>query len=94
MKIADASNYEIEIETAIQLKIVRERSRMHANPTDRDSAVPKEAAITDRTSSSSRGQTRSEGTANAETTAPTPTTVNSQKTRSTSRLAAPVPPKQ
>ena len=91
--IADASSYELAIETAIQSEIVRERSRMHANLTDRDSAVPKEAAITDSTSNS-RGQTRSEGTANADTTAPAPTTVNSQKTRSTSRLAVPVPPKQ
>ena len=93
--IADASSYELAIETAIQSEFVRERSRMHANPTDRDSAVPKEAAITDSTSkTNSRGQTRSEGTANADTTAPAPTTVNSQKTRSTSRLAVPVPPKQ
>ena len=89
--IADASSYELAIETAIQSEIVRERSRTHL--TDRDSAVPKEAAITDSTRSS-RGQTRSEGTANADTTAPPPTTVNSQKTRSTSRQAAPVPPKQ
>ena len=43
--IADASSYELAIETAIQSEIVRERSRMHANPTDRDGAVPKEAAI-------------------------------------------------
>ena len=57
----------------------------YANPTGRDCAVPKEAAITDSTSTS---------TANADTTAPAPTTVNSQKTRSTSRLAVPVPPKQ
>ena len=93
--IADASSYELAIETAIQSEIVRERSRMHANTTDRDSAVPKETAITDSTCTcSSRGQTRSEGTANADTTAPAPTTVNSQKTRSTSRQAAPVPPKQ
>ena len=91
--LADASSYELTIETAIQSEIVRERSRMH-NPPDRDSAVPKEAAkITDSTSNSG-GQTRSEGTANADTTAPAPTTVNSQKTRSTSRLAVPVPPKQ
>ena len=83
--IADASSYELAIETAIQSEIVRERSRMHANPTGRDCAVPKEAAITDSTSTS---------TANADTTAPAPTTVNSQKTRSTSRLAVPVPPKQ
>ena len=67
--IADASSYELAIETAIQSEIVRERSRMHANPTDQDSAVPTEAAITDSTSNS-RGQTRSEGTANADTKAP------------------------
>ena len=92
--IADASSYELAIET-IQSEIVRERSRMHAvaNPTDRDSAVPKEATITNSTSNS-RGQTRSEGTANADITAPAPTTVNSQKTRSTSRRAVPLPPKQ
>ena len=37
--IADASSYsyELAIETAIQSEIVREGSRMHANPTDRHS---------------------------------------------------------
>ena len=90
--IADASSYELAISRPrySRRSCANDRACMRTRPTE-----PKQAAITDSDSTSnSRGQTRSEGTANADTTAPAPTTVNSQKTRSTSRLAVPEPPKQ